>query len=220
MTESGLEPVPVRLLLRVPVEPVGVEGLVALVVHEGLVGDEQAMSRGHDAPAQVVVLVPADAVGGVESTQLLEHLPADRQAEADQPLVSPTSGTRWSWAQSRANRRMPATSPRRYAAPSATWGPDTKFDRGPVAPTVGSSSNGTIRGSSQWPVRTVSLFRKTRMSLRASGRAVVAPRGETPVLRVGHHVDPRIPAKPPRGDVGRPVVHDHHLVADAQRGAQ
>ena len=70
---------------------------------------------------------------------------------------------------------MPDMSPRRYEAPSATWGPETKFDRGPVAPTVASSSNGTIRGSSQRPVSTVSLFKKTRMSLRAMAAPSLHP---------------------------------------------
>ena len=193
-TEAQLEAGPVRLLLGEPVEAVGVERLVTFVVDEGLVGDEEAPARRHDASAQVVVLVAADAVGRVEPADLLEGVATDGQAEADEALglrrlapvlLGPGPGeAAHPGARHRGGRKHPR--------PPA--GPETKFERGPVAPTVGSSSNGTIRGSSQRPERMVSLFRKTRTSWRAMAAPSLQPPAKPWFSVVGDHLDPGVAA--------------------------
>ena len=165
-------------------------------------GDQEPLPGSDDASAQVVVLVPADAVARCRirpvlrrrSRRTARQKPTRRSAlrESGPGAPGPRCGRIVAW---------PGTSPGRYEAPSATWGPETKFDRGPVAPTVASVSKGTTSGSSHRPDRTVSLFRKTSIGVPGHGRPVVASTGETMILAVRHHLDPGITAQPRRRGV-------------------
>ena len=160
------EATPVGGLHRLPVDVVGIEGCVTMVMDKGPVRHHQTQAELLQAGAEIVVLESSDGVALVESAEVEKRIVPDGQTKADKtahvgrltPVLVAPGG---------ADRMNPSESLREYRTAAVAWWPDTLSERGPTAPTPG-WANGPTSSSSHPSVTTVSLLRNTRASRWAS----------------------------------------------------
>ena len=195
----------------VPVDLVGVEGRVRIMVDERAVGHEQAQSLRSKLHAQVVVLVPADQVPLVEPADRPEGVGPHGHAESHQGGRTHSFG-RCATLQAWRTALTEAGSWFRYGTSSISCAPETLFDRGPTAPTWG-STKGDSSSSSHPSSTRVSLFEKDNdVAARLRG-PLIAPWCKSSIHRIAHHFNPWVRGQFCPGAVNRPVVNHHHLVS-------